>query len=109
MTLDSRGSRQERGYGAAWERLRKTILERDSFLCQCRRCKAQGRTSLAEEVDHIIPKAKALALGWTQQQIDAPSNLQAISRACHLLKSKEERGAQPIERIRFSKTGMPIW
>ena len=106
---DRRGSRQARGYGAEWERLRLEILARDDYLCQCARCAERGATRLATEVDHIVPKDKALALGWSQVQIDDQSNLQAINEHCHDLKSKEERGMKSIERISFSRSGWPVW
>lgn len=77
-----RGSRQSRGYGAAWEALRKRILSRDKGLCQV--CQASGRISIAREVDHKVPKAQ----GGT----DDDSNLQAICTPCH--KAKTAREAQ---------------
>jgi 5-methylcytosine-specific restriction protein A len=76
----ARGNRHERGYGTAWTKLRKIILDRDMGLCQP--CQATGRVTLAREVDHTIPKAE----GGTDDQ----DNLQAICRACHLTKSKAE-------------------
>lgn len=78
-----RGTRHQRGYGWAWEQLRKRILERDRHLCQP--CERQGITRLATAVDHIKPKAQ----GGT----DAESNLQAICDPCHDEKtSRESRG-----------------
>lgn len=102
-------SRQERGYGWEWRKLRLTILERDKHLCQCARCKASGRTTLATQVDHVVSKAKAQALGWTEEQIDDPSNLQAINDKCHEIKTKEEQGIKHVERVGFSKSGWPVW
>jgi 5-methylcytosine-specific restriction enzyme A len=75
-----RGTRHERGYGAAWDRLRKSILRRDLYLCQP--CERIGRTTPAREVDHIIPKAN----GGT----DDDTNLQAICKAHHLEKTQAE-------------------
>lgn len=77
-----RGSRQERGYGAAWEQTRKRILSRDCGLCQCDDCKALTRVRVATEVDHRVPKAQ----GGT----DDDGNLQAINRDCHKLKTARE-------------------
>lgn len=76
----NRGNRHERGYGTAWERLRKTILDRDGGLCQV--CKAAGHITLANAVDHITPKAH----GGT----DDPSNLQSICLPCHGAKTARE-------------------
>lgn len=93
-------SRRERGYGPDWDRLRKRILERDCYLCQCKHCKAEKLTTLAHEVDHIVPKAK----GGT----DAPSNLQAIARDCHKRKTAEDEGKLPREHVRVGTDGWPI-
>jgi 5-methylcytosine-specific restriction enzyme A len=78
-----RGTTTERGYGYAWQKLRIRILERDHGLCQV--CAAQGRVSIARDVDHIVNKAQ----GGT----DAESNLQAICPPCHTAKTaRESRG-----------------
>lgn len=47
---DRRGSAHSRGYGAAWRRLRKAHLAREPL---CRMCKAQGKITAANVVDHI--------------------------------------------------------
>lgn len=75
-----RGNRHERGYGSAWDKLRALVLARDCGLCQV--CSAAGRVSLANAVDHIKPKAE----GGT----DDESNLQAICKPCHLIKTADE-------------------
>ncbi len=103
-----RTSKQSRGYGAAWERVRKQVLERDRYLCQCRHCKAEGRTTLATEVDHVISKAKAKRMGWTQKQIDDPGNLGSIGRECHKRKTIEEQGATYKPKVRIGLDGWPI-
>jgi len=77
-----RGNRHQRGYGAAWDKLRRWVLQRDRHLCQP--CLQAGRVTPAAEVDHITPKAR----GGT----DDPANLQAICRACHATKTARERG-----------------
>jgi 5-methylcytosine-specific restriction protein A len=79
----SRGSRQSRGYGAEWDRLRKQVLKRDQYLCQCETCKSAGRITPANEVDHI----RAKALGGTNDL----SNLRAINSACHKAKTARDR------------------
>lgn len=68
--------------GRPWRRLRDRILERDKHLCQCEECKSEGRITLAEEVDHIIP----ISQGGT----DKESNLRAISKECHKKKTMRE-------------------
>lgn len=77
-----RGSRQERGYGAAWDRVRLQVLQRDNYLCQCKDCSEAGLLLTASEVDHRIPKMD----GGT----DDPENLQAINRDCHKRKTQVE-------------------
>lgn len=82
-----RGSRHQRGYGSAWQRLRKRIMERDNYLCQV--CLQTGRISSADAVDHIVAKA----FGGD----DNPENLQAICNSCHKTKTAQEgRGTQKL-------------
>jgi 5-methylcytosine-specific restriction enzyme A len=76
----SRKSATERGYGWEWTKLRKQIMQRDNGLC--RPCLARHLVIYATEVDHIVPKSK----GGT----DAESNLQAICKKCHQLKTNKE-------------------
>ena len=91
----SKLSRHERGYGAAWDKLRKVILARDMHLCQP--CKAKGRVTAAQAVDHI----KAKASGGT----DDPANLRAICNECHRTKSIEDQGGKP--RVAIGIDGWP--
>ncbi len=76
-----RGSRHERGYGTAWDKLRLVILARDNGLCVP--CNTAGRLTPASQVDHIIPKAE----GGT----DDESNLQSVCVACHRAKTDREK------------------
>ena len=91
-------SRHARGYGREWDKLRARILERDNYLCQCSECRKHDRVTPANEVDHIVPKAK----GGT----DDLSNLQAINRFCHQRKTREDAGI--VERPRIGVDGWPI-
>ncbi|WP_394260804.1 HNH endonuclease [Moraxella boevrei] len=79
-TQRQKGNTTKRGYGNAWRKLRNQIMERDAYLCQI--CKANGKITQAQAVDHIINKAS----GGTDDQ----SNLQAICHACHKLKTQSE-------------------
>lgn len=99
-----RGSRQSRGYGAAWDRLRPAIFARDNYICRCAECTASGRVKPATEIDHVVPKYR----GGT----DDPSNLQAINRDCHKRKTiAEALAAQGITERRpdasCSTSGLP--
>lgn len=105
---------QQRGYGAAWLRLRKIILKRDGYLCQCPTCKAEDRVTAASEVDHIRPRAEfiaeALRKGLTEQDgikaSDDPSNLRAVSSRCHRRLTLMQRGYQVDKG--FGADGLPI-
>jgi 5-methylcytosine-specific restriction protein A len=90
---ERRGSRHERGYGTAWDRLRLTILKRDSYVCQCIRCADLGLVKPATHVDHIVCKALWRILRGTTEGCDDPSNLQAINADCHALKTVEDTKA----------------
>jgi 5-methylcytosine-specific restriction protein A len=91
-----RGSRHARGYGAAWDKLRLSILARDQHVCRCSTCTAMGRVRPATEVDHITPKYA----GGT----DDPGNLQAINTDCHKAKTQlEALAARGITEQRPSK------
>lgn len=92
----ARGSASERGYDAAWHRLRNAILARDPL---CRMCQAQGRTRTAMEVDHIIPISERPDLRLVE------GNLQPLCRPCHRIKTARERrdltpGERVIEKLR---------
>lgn len=82
-----RGSRHERGYGTAWDKLRQRVLSRDGGICQ--HCLHEsGAVHVGTEVDHRVPKAR----GGT----DDESNLQTICSAAHRAKTQAEtRGATP--------------
>lgn len=95
-------TRQQRGYGAEWERLRKTVLHRDKHLCQPCLAKTPQRLTPANQVDHI----KAKANGGT----DELDNLRAICGPCHALKTIHDQGKNPRLRNRrtFGADGWPI-
>lgn len=76
----ARGTRHQRGYGTAWDKLRAQVIERDDGLCQP--CEHKQLITLGSAVDHITPKAE----GGT----DDLTNLQCICRACHLAKTADE-------------------
>lgn len=90
-------SRQSRGYGATWEKLRRLVLIRDRGLCQCDQCQTDKRLTLATEVDHIKPKSK----GGT----DDLDNLRAVSHDCHVRLTAEQQGKRP--RVTTGLDGWP--
>lgn len=75
-----RGNRHDRGYGRAWEKIRKRIFKRDRGLCQP--CLKRGYVTAAREVDHIKPKE--------QGGSDNDDNLQSICIPCHRKKTGSE-------------------
>jgi len=65
---------------------RRQILDRDQG-CQLQLFGCSGE---ADEADHIIGHADASAAGWSLEQIDDPSNGQAVCRSCHQLKATHD-------------------
>jgi 5-methylcytosine-specific restriction protein A len=101
-------SRHKRGYGAVWDKVRRFVLERDGHLCQCRHCKAEDRTTIATEVDHIVSRATAQSLGWSKARTEHPNNLQAINSDCHVIKTQEEQGKTVKPKRYIGLDGFPI-
>lgn len=89
-------SRHNRGYGTHWDKMRVYVLRRDKGLCQP--CLRNNRTSLANAVDHIVPKAK----GGT----DDMENLESICAPCHKDKTTKDAGGRV--KPRFSVDGWPV-
>jgi 5-methylcytosine-specific restriction endonuclease McrA len=75
-----RGTAHERGYGEAWRKLRRWVLNRYPL---CAECLKIGRSEPATDVHHITPKR----LGGTNH----PSNLQALCHSCHSRETARER------------------
>jgi 5-methylcytosine-specific restriction protein A len=96
-----RGSPAERGYGRAWQKLRKAMLAQEPL---CRACREQGVVTAATDLDHIVPKAE----GGT----DDPANLQALCADCHKDKTAREsaraQGRTPKPRLTFGTDGWPV-
>lgn len=102
-------SRHQRGYGTEWNKLRLQVLRRDNGLCQCSQCKGgELRVTVATEVDHIMSKINARALGWSEARIEDMSNLQAINSVCHAHKTLEEQGKPVKPRVRIGLDGFPV-
>lgn len=54
------------------------------------RAKANQLVRSHMTVDHIISRSKARAMGWTDEQINHPTNLQTLCKNCHGIKSAIE-------------------
>lgn len=65
----------------------------------CVDCKAQGRVTAGQEVDHVIPLFKGGA--------DDPSNYQTLCKEHHAAKTARDMGHS--ERAKFDAQGRVIW
>lgn len=83
----SRTSRHARGYGTAWDKLRKAKLT-DQPLCEY--C-LPSRITAATEVDHKTPKAKGGTDDW--------DNLASTCHTCHVDKTTRENGGKVKQQI----------
>lgn len=103
----SKESRQSRGYGKEWDRIRPVIRARDHDLCQP--CLKAGRLGVVSNiVDHIMSKANAKRAGWSEARTEHPNNLQVICEACHLIKSEAEQGKTLRIKVATGADGWPI-
>jgi len=101
-------SRHERGYGSHWDKLRLIILKRDCGLCKCQVCAVSGRLLEATEVHHIKSKNECKRIGWSDLQIDDPSNLLSINKECHKRETAAEQGRILKKRVNIGEDGWPI-
>lgn len=69
--------------GKAWRSLRKDVLNRDMNLCQY--CQLNDRVTVADMVDHIVPREIAESL-----ELDM-DNLVSSCNGCHRLKQDWEQ------------------
>lgn len=88
-------TRPDRLRGRKLQRLRRSIFAREPL---CRACYAKGRTTAAEELDHITPLHK----GGT----DHPDNLQPLCADCHATKTARDLGHR--ERVAIGPDGWPV-
>lgn len=100
----SKESRQSRGYGADWDKVRLAVIARAKGLCE--KCAAAGRVAMGRDVDHKVPKAKAKRMGWSEAKMDNPSNLWYLCKPCHDAKTAEETGR--TFRVKVA-TGLDGW
>lgn len=103
----SNESRHSRGYGAAWEKVRKQVIARAKGLCE--KCEREGRVCQGRDVDHVVSKAKATRLGWSRAKTDHPDNLQYLCEPCHKAKTAAEQGRtlKPA-KVQIGLDGWPI-
>lgn len=90
-----RGSRHQRGYGAAWDKIRPTIMARDRGLCQV--CAERGIVTAGSAVDHKVNKAEWQRRYGTLAGVDEPHNLRCICTECHKAKTARE-GSESVRQ-----------
>jgi 5-methylcytosine-specific restriction protein A len=77
MSWDNSRTTTEKGYGWAWQQLRRRVLDRDGG-----RCVLCGRP--ASDADHVVGRAEAERLGWPHERIEALDNLRSLCGPHHL-------------------------
>lgn len=90
------GSKGKRTTGTTWQNIRKRILEANPL---CVHCQQEGRTTLADEVDHIKP--------LHQDGTDDDDNLQGLCLHHHAIKSAKEQGYTPKIKVEIGRDGWP--
>lgn len=78
--VDTRPTASSRGYDTTWQRLRLAVLADEPL---CRRCRAEGRVTGAEVVDHITPIVDG------GDRLDR-ANLQPLCVPCHAIKTASD-------------------
>ncbi len=77
-----RGKTAERGYDADWRKV--AVLRRRLDHCLCQRCRKEGRSTLSNLVDHIVPVHVRPDL-----RLDL-DNTQVLCASCHGKKTDED-------------------
>jgi 5-methylcytosine-specific restriction endonuclease McrA len=91
-------TRQARGYGADWQRLRAAVLAAEPL---CRMCQAVGRTTAATEVDHIEPFDGVA----DPRRLDR-ANCRPLCTPCH--RSRTARQASGVADWGCDANGIPL-
>lgn len=91
----------ERGYGARWQRERAAFLQRPENVLCCM-CKAEGRVTAAQVIDHKVPHRGDQLLMWDH------TNWQALCKTHHSSdKQMAERSGR--QRLQFDADGNVVW
>ena len=81
--VDTREQSNIRGYDHRWRRLRAAWVRQNPL---CVHCKAKGKVTPVQEVDHIIPFS-----GLDDPLRLDQSNLQSLCKSCHRIKTVNEQ------------------
>lgn len=72
-----------------------------------RRCEAPDHSpdcnGFGDTRDHFTPRCIARELGWSQQQVNDPMNIQYLSPACH--KEKDKTTPERLDQLRRQREG----
>ncbi len=88
---DMRPNSSQRGYGAAWQQIRRAFLMANPYCQENRKCRPPTK---ATEVDHDTPRRQGGTDDW--------DNLRAMCKPCH--SSKTAREDTPRRGGRFHAT-----
>ena len=89
-------ARYHRMGGDGYRRHLPALLAKYGYVCQIKGCELPQDHSQID-VDHIVPVSVALELGWSQSEINDPSNLQPACPACNYSKCNRWDGTLPGE------------
>lgn len=64
--------------------------------------------TLADTVDHIVSKSKTALLRWPRVNTDHLSNLEAICKPCHEVKTEAEQGKRKRVKRAAGPDGWPV-
>lgn len=81
-------------WSTAWRRLRAAYIRRYPL---CAHCLEQGRSTPAQEIDHIKPINPIDAFDTQEGKYGAPldeANLQPLCKSCHMRKTAKQEGRE---------------
>jgi len=97
-----RPNSSQRGYDYAWQKFRKSYLQRNPL---CLFCKEKGFLISANEVDHIKPLAEHPELKFVNE------NLRPLCKSCHSKRTWYEQslGAKYAKKEKSNGTEISKW
>ena len=95
-------SRHECGCDSAWGKVRNEVMKRDRAAC-ARSVGVPAALHWPHAGDHIVSKAKT-TLHRARVKMDDRSNLEAICKPCHEVKTEAEQGKAEAVRKTLART-----